>query len=177
MNNIFYALMAVVVFLTSATYSVNVQDFKIKEGYSIDFKSKDPSGSFNMKGSIKFDEDDLVNSKFDLVFPVATISTGNGMKNKKAQTSEWFNAAKYPDITFNSTKIEKSGNDYVVTGNLKMKGVSKEKKVPMKVTKSGGDLIFSGVFTVNRVDYKVGKPSEAVPNIMNISYSIPVTKK
>lgn len=99
------------------------------------------------------------------------------MKDKKAQTSEWFDAAKYPDIKYVSTKIEKSGSDYIVTGKLTIKGISKEKKVPLNVAKSGSDLTFTGAFTVNRMDYKVGKPSEAVPNIMNISYSIPVTKK
>jgi polyisoprenoid-binding protein YceI len=58
-----------------------------------------------------------------------------------------------------------------------MKGVTKEKKVPLKVVKSPTGLVFSGSFSVNRMDYKVGKPSDAVPNNMNISYSIPVLKK
>jgi len=177
MKKMIYPALTALILLTSAAYSVSTVDYKIKEGYKIEFKSKDPTGTFNVKGTIKFDENDLANSKFDLTFPVSSISTGNAMKNKKAQTSEWFEATKYPDIKYTSTKIEKSGNDYMVTGTLKMKGISKEKKVPLKVTKNGNDLTFSGTFTVNRIDYKVGKPSEAVPNMMNISYSIPVTKK
>lgn len=177
MKKIFYPLAATLLLLTSAVLSVTTQDYKIKEGYKIEFKSKDPTGTFNVKGPIKFDENDLSNSKFDLTFPVSTISTGNGMKNKKAQTAEWFNAAKYPEIRYVSSKIEKSGSDYMVTGTLTIKGISKEKKVPLKVAKSGSELTFTGAFIVNRIDYKVGKPSEAVPNNMNISYSIPVTKK
>ena len=58
-----------------------------------------------------------------------------------------------------------------------MKGISKEKKVPLKVSKSDGGLTFSGSFVVNRMDFKVGKESDAVPNNMNISFSLPVTKK
>lgn len=177
MKKLFYPLTAVLLLLTSAVSSVSTQDYKIKEGYKIEFKSKDPTGTFNVKGPIKFDENDLSNSKFDLTFPVSTISTGNGMKNKKAQTAEWFDAAKHPDIRYVSSKIEKSGNDYLVTGTLTIKGISKEKKVPLKVSKSGSDLSFTGSFVVNRIDFKVGKPSEAVPNNMNITYSIPVTKK
>lgn len=177
MKKLFYPLTAVLLLLTSAVSSVSTQDYKIKEGYKIEFKSKDPTGTFNVKGPIKFDENDLSNSKFDLTFPVSTISTGNGMKNKKAQTAEWFDAAKHPDIRYVSSKIEKSGNEYLVTGTLTIKGISKEKKVPLKVSKSGSDLSFTGSFVVNRIDFKVGKPSEAVPNNMNITYSIPVTKK
>lgn len=178
MKTFLYPVLAVVLLIGSAmTYVASVPTYKIKEGYSIAFKSKDPSGEFkSMKGTIKFDEEDLANSKFELTFDVSSISTGNGMKNKKAQTAEWFDAGKHPQITYTSTKVEKSGNDFVVYGNLKIKGITKEKKVPLKVAKSGKDITFSGSFTVNRLDYKVGKPSEVVPNTMNISYSIPATQ-
>jgi polyisoprenoid-binding protein YceI len=155
-----------------------LQDFKIADGYSIAFKSKDPSGVFKtMKGTIKFDEADLANSKFDLQFVVSSISTGNGMMNKKAQIEEWFNAAKYPEIKFTSTKVVKSGSDYSVSGKLTIKGISKEKSIPLKATKVGANYTFSGSFTVNRMDFKVGHKSDAVPDVMNISYSIPVLKK
>jgi polyisoprenoid-binding protein YceI len=177
MKNLVILLVGITIVLSSSTVVYNSQDYKIKEGYTIAFKSKDPTGEFSVKGSISFDENDLQNSNFDLNFPVSSIKTGNGMKDKKAQTAEWFNAAKYPAIEFVSTKIEKEGNDFIVFGKLSMKGVTKDKKVPLKVLKSSTGLVFSGSFPVNRMDYKVGKPSDAVPNIMNVSYSIPVLKK
>lgn len=98
------------------------------------------------------------------------------MRDKKAQTSEWFNAAKYPNIEFSSSKIEKSENGYTVTGTLSIKGTKKEKYIPMKITQSGAEKTLSGSFTVNRIFYKVGKESKTVPNTMNIEYSIPITK-
>lgn len=178
MKNLFYPLLAATILLTSAVYVAPNQDFKIAEGHSIAFKSKDPSGIFKtMKGTIKFDETDLANSKFDLTFVVSSISTGNGMMNKKALTTEWFDAAKYPDIKFTSSKVVKSGSDYSVTGKLTIKGIAKDKSIPLKATKVGSGYTFSGSFGVNRMDFKVGKKSDAVPDVMNISYSIPVLKK
>lgn len=178
MKNLFYPLAASVLFLSSAWVVVNATDYSIKEGYVIQFKSKDPTGVFKtMKGAIKFDESDLENSKFDLSFDVSSISTGNGMMNKKAQTAEWFEASKYAQIKYVSSKIEKSGEGFNVIGKLTIKGITKDKTVPLKVSKSGTDLTFSGSFIVNRMDFKVGKPSDAVPNNMNINYSIPVAKK
>lgn len=178
MKKLFYPLATAAFVLTSAVFSVSTQEYTITDDHSIDFKSKDPSGSFTqIKGSVKFDENDLVGSKFDLKIPVSSISTGNGMMNKKAQTEEWFNASKYPTITFVSNKIEKSGDSYSITGKLTMKGVTKDKKIPAKLTKNGDALTFSGSFGVNRIEYKIGKESEAVPNVMNISYTLPVTKK
>ena len=178
MKNIIYPLLAAIILFSSAMYVSPLQDFKIADGYSIAFKSKDPSGVFKtMKGTIKFDEADLPNSKFDLQFVVSSISTGNGMMNKKAQIEEWFNAAKYPEIKFTSTKVVKSGSDYSVTGKLTIKGITKEKSIPLKATKVGSGYTFSGSFGVNRMDFKVGHKSDAVPEVMNISYSIPVLKK
>jgi polyisoprenoid-binding protein YceI len=184
MKTLFYPALAVVLMLGSAmTFVATVPTYKVKDGYSIAFKSKDPSGEFTvMKGSVKFDDEDLAGSKFDLTFEVNSISTGNGMKNKKAMTAEWFNQTKHPQITFVSTKIEKSSsgttatNDYNVYGNLKIKGVSKEKKIPVKVVKNGKDITFTGSFSLNRLDYGVGKKSDVVPSVMNISYSIPTTQ-
>lgn len=179
MKKAVYPILAVVLLAASAfvTYAPPT-DYKIKDTHSIKFESKDPSGNFKtITGSVKWDESDLANSKFDLKIPVSSINTGNGMQNKKAQTPEWFDATKYPDIKFVSSKIEKSGTDYKITGKLTMKGVTKDKTITAKVTKSGTDVTFSGTFTVNRIDYKVGKKSDAVPDVMNIKYSLPVAKK
>jgi polyisoprenoid-binding protein YceI len=179
MKQFILPLVSGIFFLSSAFYVVkSAPDYSFKEGYKIGFKSKDPSGEFTkMSGTVKFDESDLANSKFDLSFDVNSISTGNGMKNKKAMTAEWFEASKYPTIKYVSSKIEKSGSDYLVKGKLTIKGTTKEVDVPLKVSKSGNDLSFSGDFKVNRIDFKVGKKSGAVPDFMNISYSIPVKKK
>lgn len=64
--------------------SYNPQEWKITDDYSIKFKSKDPSGIFkDFKGDINYDANDLANSKFDVSIDVSSISTGNGMMNKK----------------------------------------------------------------------------------------------
>jgi len=64
-----------------------------------------------------------------------------------------------------------------VTGKLTMKGVTKDKTINLKAAKSGTDVTFTGSFTVNRMDFKVGKKSDAVPDVMNIKVSLPVAKK
>lgn len=108
---------------------------------------------------------------------VASINTGNGMQNKKAQTEEWFNASKYPNITYTSTKIEKTGEGYTITGNLKIKGTSKSYKVPFNFSKSSESGKFSGKFNVKRSDFKIGKSGGNVPDVMKIEFTVPVAKK
>lgn len=176
-KQIFILSLATIMLSSGFVWLSSAPDCKLGEDYSIAFKSKDPSGEFKvMKGSISFSEDDLAGSKFNLSFDVNSISTGNGMMNKKAQIAEWFDAVKYPKITYVSSKVEKSSEDFMVYGTLKIKGTAKEQKVPLKLEKSGKKLVFRGSFKVNRLEYKVGKKSETVPDVMQINYVIPVTQ-
>lgn len=178
MKNLIYLILGLTIFATSLSFTVLNNEVEIKDNYVIAFKSKDPTGEFKqMSGTIKFNEENLANSSFDLTFEVASINTGNSLKNKKAQTSEWFEASKYPTIKYKSSSIKKSGDKYVVSGTLTIKGISHKKDVPLNVAKKGNELTFTGVFGVNRLDYKVGKKSDVVPDVMRIEYSIPVIKK
>lgn len=179
MKKVFYPLLAVVVLASSAfMMAPTATDWKIKDDYSIKFISSDPSGVFKtFSGSIKFDETDLANSKFDVAIDVNSINTGNGMQNKKAMTAEWFDQAKYPKITYVSTKVEKSGDSYNIIGNLKMKGVTKQYKIPFDFKKTESSGKFTGKFNVKRSDFKIGKAGGNVPDIMKIEFSVPVDKK
>lgn len=179
MRQLFYPLLAVVLLSTSAfVMTTSATDWKIKSDYSIKFISADPTGVFKtFSGSIKFDENDLANSKFDVSIDVNSINTGNGMQNKKALTAEWFDEAKYPKITYVSTKVEKSGDGYAITGNLKMKGKTKAYKVPFDFNKAGETGKFTGKFNVKRSDFGIGKPGGNVPDIMKIEFTVPVEKK
>jgi len=175
MKRLFYPIVALTLILSSAFVTVSTQEWSIKDDYSIKFTSKDPSGSFkSFKGTIVFDEADLANSKFDVSIDVNSINMGNGMKNKKSQTSEWFDESKFPTITFTSTKIEKGDNGYKMTGNLKLKGKTKKYAIPFKFN----DNKFVGNFNVKRSDFGVGdEDTEVVPDIMKIEFSVPVSKK
>ena len=128
-----------------------------------------------MEGRIDFDEKDLSAAKFDLKIDIRSISTGNGMMTKKAQTAEWFDTAKYPYAKFKSTKVEKKdGNLYHIIGELTIKGITKTVTVPANYSNSGSKKItFKGTFNVNRIDFKVGKKSTAVPDIMKVNFEIP----
>lgn len=178
MKNLAYILIGILIVVTSLSFTVLNNDLEIKDNYVIAFKSKDPTGVFKkMDGTIQFDENDLAGSSFDLTFEVASISTGNSLKDKKALTSEWFDAFKYPNIKYKSSSIKKSGDKYVVSGVLTIRGISHKKDVPLNVSKKGNEYVFTGVFGVNRLEYKVGKKSDVVPDVMRIEYSIPVIKK
>ena len=151
--------------------------WKINSNYSIQFSNSDVSGAFKkFSGTIKFDETDLAGSRFDVTIDVNSINTGNGLMNKHAKGADWFDAAKYPSIKFNSAKIEKSGSQYLVTGQLEIKDVKKEISFPFTFAKSGNGGTFNAKFTINKNDYNVGKKGDDVGETLQMEISVPVTK-
>jgi polyisoprenoid-binding protein YceI len=161
--------------ITGSAFTVwTAQDWKIADGYSVKFDGGDPSGEFTgLKGTISFDPSDLATSKFDATIDVASINTGNGMKNTHAKSEKWFDADKYPTIQFTSSAITKTATGFEAKGTLNMHGVQKEIVIPFTFENN----VFKASFTVNRLDYNI---NTAEPNhggsVFKVDLSVPVTK-
>lgn len=152
--------------------------WKIGSDHSIAFSTTGVSGVFKtFSGTVEFDSEKLGDSKFSLSIDVASINTGNGMQNNHAKGAEWFDAAKYANIKFVSSSFQKTSSGYSVKGKLTIKGVTKDETIPFTFTKSGNKGKFVAKFSVNRMDYNVGKAGNDVGNTIKIEATIPVTKK
>lgn len=154
------------------------KSWEIKKDYSIKFSGEDADGIFKtFAGSIVFDEQNLAASKFSVNIDVNSINTGNGMQNKHAKSADWFDAAKYPQILFNSSKISKTGTGWQATGTLEMHGVKKEIAIPFSFVPKGNEAVFTGSFNVNRNDFGIGKPATGNAGVIKVEVYVPVTKK
>jgi polyisoprenoid-binding protein YceI len=177
MKQLSFAVLVGATMLLSAFTTIQSIDWKINDGYSIKFKGTDAEGIFKtMTGDISFNENDLSSSKFSVSIDVSSINTGNGMKNKHAKSDKWFDANKFPSISFNSSKISKSADGYQVEGTLEMHGVKKQIAIPFTFSSN----TFKGNFIVNRMDFSVGTmegKSKKVSNEIALEISVPVTKK
>jgi polyisoprenoid-binding protein YceI len=178
MKKVLYPAIALILVLGSAFTAVRFLDWKIADGYSIKFSSDDPSGIFSgLKGTVSFDEANLSSSKFDVSIDVSTINTGNGMKNTHAKSEKWFDATKYPSITFVSKEITKGGAGYNVKGDLTIHGVTKEVTLPFTFAKNDKGGQFDSKFDINRMDYNI---NTAEPNhgaqVVHLEVSVPVTQ-
>ncbi|MEL3962914.1 YceI family protein [Lysinibacillus endophyticus] len=68
---------------------------------------------------------DLTTAQISFSFDVASINTRSEDRDNHLKSADFFDVEKYPTITFKSTIIEKSGDDYKVTGDLTIKDVTK----------------------------------------------------
>lgn len=169
-----YFLVALTLIFASAFTLIKSQDWQIGEGYSIRFDGGDPAGEFTgLKGTIKFDENDLAASKFDMTLDVSSINTGNGMKNTHAKSERWFDAENYPTITFTSSSITKTADGFETKGMLEMHGVKKEITIPFTFIEN----TFSANIEVNRFDFNLddGKHPKMAPTLA-VDITVPVTR-
>jgi polyisoprenoid-binding protein YceI len=176
-KTIVYPALALILLAGSAFTFIAAQNWQITDGYSVGFTSDDASGIFKgLKGGVVFDEQNPAASKFDVTVDVASINTGNGLQNKHAKSNEWFDAVKYPVIHFASRQVVKSASGYQVTGDLEIHGVKQPVTIPFSFQKTGAGGVFAGKFTVNRNDFKLGKPGGDVGEVIKIELSVPVSK-
>ncbi len=165
-------------FLLATIFSFTLPNpWKISEKYNISFSTNGVSGIFKtFSGNINFDEQNIAASKFDITIDINSINTGNGMQNKHAKSEEWFDASKYPAIKFTSGKIVKSGTGFTAVGNLQLHGITKTVSLPFVFKRSGNAGTFEGAFSINRNDFKIGKPGGEVGEVIKINVSVPVVK-
>lgn len=77
-------------------------------------------------GALRLDEKDLTKSAVEATIDVTTIDTRVADRDTHLKSPDFFDAAKYPTMTFKSTKVEKAGDDKLkVTGDLTLKGTTK----------------------------------------------------
>jgi polyisoprenoid-binding protein YceI len=77
-------------------------------------------------GSLTLDPKAPANSRLVVAIPTASISTTNTTLDGELKSADWFDAAKYPTITFVSTKVTPTGKDRaLVAGELSFHGVTR----------------------------------------------------
>lgn len=112
-------------------------------------------------GTLDFDPQNFAATTIEGEIDVASVDTGNADRDNHLRNNDFFDVASHPKITFKSTKIVPKGDEYVVTGDLTIRGVTKSvdldvefagvSKNPYGQTVAG----FSAKGTVNRKDFGV----------------------
>ena len=135
--------LAVSVLLLASTAALAADEYKIDPVHSSATFSvrhmliSNVGGRFkDIAGTISYDEKDITKSSVNVVIKTASINTDNDRRDSDLRSGNWFDADKYPEIKFQSTKIEKQGDGYVAIGNLTMKDVTKQISLPFTFVKA-----------------------------------------
>lgn len=117
------------------------------------------------QGTLDFDPMNPTLSKVDVRFPIALIASGVPDLDERLKSDEFFDAAKYPEAVFTSTKVETGmgAQRLRVTGNLTMHGVTRPLTLDVRILKVGSNprtgiatVGFNATATLKRSDFGLG---------------------
>lgn len=121
------------------------------------------SGSIkNFTGEVETEGTDFSTAKINLTADMSSISTNNEQRDAHLRNSDFFEVEKHPELTFKSTRVEKTDSDeFALYGELTIKGITKPVKLNVEyngVTKDpwGGEragFVISG--KINRSDWGI----------------------
>ncbi|MBO1324474.1 YceI family protein [Acetobacter sp. TBRC 12305] len=122
------------------------------------------SGVFsNVSGTLSLDTKNPATSRLSVSIPVASVQTTSARLTDELKGDQWFDTAKFPAATFDSTAIRMTGkNDAVVTGNLTLHGVTRPETLQVHFIGAGVNAMdkkytagFEATATLKRSDFGV----------------------
>ena len=148
--------------------SIPTGDYKVDGSHSvIGFSIKHFEISFvrgrfkDFNSSIHYDAADVTKSTVEFTAKVESIDTGVAGRDNHLRSADFFDVAKFPEMTFKSTKVEKKGKGYVMSGDFTLKGVTKSISFPFNlvgaVKDQRGNVRFgvAAETKINRRDYGI----------------------
>ena len=140
-------------------------------------------------GTLNFDQDRLEMGQIRLVVRTKSVNTAIPNRDNHLRADEFFGVKEYPTMTFESTAVKhKEGNQFIVEGNLTVKGRTEKMAVPFTYFGSRENPLkkgqrvagFEARFSINRLDYGVGPGKYAemgtIGNQVNILVTLEVVR-
>ena len=115
----------------------------------------------DFSGTIVYDPKKIEKSSVTVSIKTATIDTDNQKRDDHLRSPDFFDVEKFPEITFQSAKVAKKGNKFILHGILVMHGIEKKVSIPfgiLGVAKDPGGnnrAGFEAELTLNRKDFGI----------------------
>lgn len=156
---------------TAVSQQLTIKTDGVKINFLADMhKTKGTIGGFEAK--ITFDRSNLSIANISGSVKVNTLDTGTKKRDEHLKSSDYFDAEKYPKMTFKSTSIVAQDGKFIMTGKMKIKDVEREETIIFTFKEN----VFVGTTTIQAAHYKIGEYAKKNPDKTNvqIKFEIPV---
>ncbi len=85
-----------------------------------------------VSGSLHADAKDIAKSNIKITMDTSSVDTAVAPRDADLRSANFFDVAKYPEMTFTSTAIKQHGKSYIAVGDLAIKGISKPVAIRFK---------------------------------------------
>jgi len=121
------------------------------------------------EGTLVYDQDNVAASSVDVTLPMSGLDALVPDLTEHLRSADFFDAAKWPNASFKSTKVEKVGETKLkVTGNLTIRDVTRPVVLDVTLNKAGAGrggepkIGFDATATIKRSEFGVAK---FIPNV------------
>lgn len=160
------------------TFSVEAQQAQQVVEYGIDFTIKNAGigvkGNLEgLKANIYFDPKQPETCVIEATADAGTIDTGIGARDKHLKREDYFDVENHPKIklTLQQLKPTEQAGSFQATFDVLIKGVTKTVTAPLQYSIDGDLYKISSTFSLNRLDFKVGKKSFILSRNVKVSLS------
>ena len=152
---------------TSPQTTAGAQQYTISpQNSKIEFVGSKVTGSHNgsfekFNGQIHYTNGDPTQSHVTITIDTPSVQTDDPKLTEHLKTPDFFDIAKFPDATFESTAIKTGGEKgatHTVTGNLKLHGVTKSITFPATISVTPEVATVDADFAINRKDFGINYP-------------------
>ncbi|MFN8093711.1 MAG: YceI family protein [Vicinamibacteria bacterium] len=161
-----FAVLAAAVALAAPAFAADTYQFDKSHttvGFSVRHIVTNVGGKFqDFSGTIQVDKAKPESSSVEFTIQAASINTNEPKRDEHLKSPDFFDVANNPTITFKSTSVKPAGKDaFEVTGNLTMRGVTKQVTLPVTFLGEGKDpwgnekIGFELSTVLNRKDYGI----------------------
>jgi polyisoprenoid-binding protein YceI len=118
-------------------------------------------GKFTKFGGELVTADDVLGSSVTAEIDLASIETGAEQRDAHLRSPDFFDTGNHPLMTYRSTRIRQDGEDFIVDGELTLKGVTRSVPLKLEINGFGPDAYggtragFSATAEINRQDFGV----------------------
>lgn len=153
----------------------NVDYAKSKLGFTVLWGKEPFSAAFKTwKADIAFDPTDLAHARADVTIDLSSEESDEPDFDSGLKGALGFQVSQYRTSQFATTGfVHKSGDDYVATGHLTIRGTTKTITLPFTLTLDGNHAHMKGAAEVIRTDYGVGSGMWSAPT--PVAHNVTVT--
>ena len=155
-------LIVVILYLSFTGFCLKAQEIDTEKSFA-EFEVKHMKNHIvegtitGFQGEVHFNRNNIYTSRINISAEVSTINTDFERRDTMLLGKSYFDVLKYPKIIFKSTSFEQSNETYIVKGDLTIKETTEEISIPFTFTSTEKQMIFKGIFSIDRFDYEVGK--------------------
>ena len=126
-------------------------------------------------GRVTYDPEAIAGSSVRVVIQAASLDTGFAPRDRHLLGEDFFDAARFPTITFESTRIEPAAGGHRLVGTLRLRGIAEEVAVPFRLVEVGDSLVVSGTVWLDRQAFGMGSPAELAAGAFRLGERVSVS--